>query len=177
MNPVLMVILIFMTSAFAVLLWKIYEINSVKKKIGKRIAMYRRAKRCFSMLFCPVYFIAQLILTYVKYTNDEIDSFERFLLQVGVYAVTICFMSLLTIQLLKGIEVYEAGVVDGINYYPYEEVKGYKTFVQGQFPQENVFLDRGIEKWNNHVNLLIRNEDIEELEEVLQRYIPKMIGN
>ncbi|MEH7461948.1 iron ABC transporter substrate-binding protein [Bacillus thuringiensis] len=177
MNLVLMVILIFMTSAFAVLLWKIYKINSMKKKIGKRIAMYRRAKRGFSMLFCPVYFIGQLILTYVQYMNGEIDSFEKFLLKAGVYAVTICFMSLLTVQLLRDIEVYEAGVVDGINYYPYEEIKGYKTFVQGQFPQENVFLDRGIEKWNNHVNLLIRNEDIKELEEVLQRYIPKMIGN
>ncbi|MEH6888734.1 iron ABC transporter substrate-binding protein [Bacillus sp. JJ864] len=177
MNPVLMVILIFMTSAFAVLLWKIYKINSMKKKIGKRIAMYRRAKRGFSMLFCPVYFIGQLILTYVQYMNGEIDSFEKFLLKAGVYAVTICFMSLLTVQLLRDIEVYEAGVVDGINYYPYEEIKGYKTFVQGQFPQENVILDRGIEKWNNNVNLLIRNEDIKELEEVLQRYILKMIGN
>ncbi|MGG2017752.1 iron ABC transporter substrate-binding protein [Bacillus sp. S10(2024)] len=177
MNPVLMVILIFMTCGFACLLWKIYKIKHIKKQVGKRIAMYRRTKRCLFMLFCPVYFIAQLILTYVKYINGEIDSFERFLLQAGVYAVTICFMSLLTIQLLKDIEVYEAGVVDGINYYPYEEVKGYKTFVQGQFPQENVFLDRGIEKWNNHVNLLIRNEDIKELEEVLQRYIPKIMGS
>lgn len=177
MKPVLMVILIFMTSAFAVLLWKIYKINSMKKKIGKRIAMYRRAKQCFSMLFCPIYFIGQLVLTCVKYSNGETDSFEKFLLKVGVYAVAICFTSLLTVQLLRDIEVYEAGVVDGINYYPYQEVKGYKTFVPGQFPQENIFLDRGIEKWNNNVNLLIRNEDIKELEEVLQRYIPKMIGN
>ena len=34
---------------------------------------------------------------------------------------------------------------------------------------------RGREKMNDNVNLLIRQEDMNELESILQRYIPKLM--
>ena len=41
--------------------------------------------------------------------------------------------------------------------------------------KENIFLYRGREKMNDNVNLLIRQEDMNELESILQRYIPKIM--
>ncbi|MFJ8529493.1 iron ABC transporter substrate-binding protein [Bacillus sp. NPDC094106] len=158
----------------AFVLWKIYKINSMKKKIGQLIAAYPRVKRRWLALIGPAYFIGQLIFTYIQYINGDINSFEKFLIKAGVYTVTSCFMILLVIHIIKKVEVYEKGVVDGLNFYSYAELKGYKTSTW-ENPKENIFLYRGQEKMNDNVNLLIRQEDMSELESILQRYIPKLI--
>ncbi len=155
-------------------IWKIYKINSVQADIGELIATYPRKKSRWFVLLGPAYFFVQLICTYVRYIDGEIDSFELFLLKIGAYIVAICFMILFVMQLIKDVKVYEKGVIDGMNYYSYAELKGYKTSTW-ENPKENIFLYRGQEKWNDNVNLLIRQEDMRELENILQRYLPKLI--
>ncbi|PFE04803.1 iron ABC transporter substrate-binding protein [Bacillus cereus] len=154
-------------------IWKIHKIKSVQEDIGEIIATYPRKKSRWFVLFGPAYFFVQLILTYVRYIDGEIGSFELFLLKIGAYTVAVCFMILFVIQLIKDVKVYEKGVIDGMNYYSYAELKGYKTSTW-ENPQENIFLYRGQEKWHDNVNLLIRQEDMRELENILQRYLPKL---
>lgn len=155
-------------------LWKIYKINEMKKSAGKRIAMYPRVKRRWIVLLGPAYFIGQCMYICAQYVSGGIDTVEQFLIQLGIHAVASCFMTLIAIHLIKSVQIYEKGVVDGLNFYSYEELKGYKTSTW-ENPKENIFLYRGREKMNDNVNLLIRQEDMNELESVLQRYIPKLM--
>ncbi|PFJ43545.1 iron ABC transporter substrate-binding protein [Bacillus thuringiensis] len=155
-------------------LWKIYKINEMKKSAGKRIAMYPWVKRRWIVLLGPAYFIGQCMYIYAQYVSGGIDTVEQFLIQLGIHAVASCFMTLIAIHLIKSVQIYEKGVVDGLNFYSYEELKGYKTSTW-ENPKENIFLYRGREKMNDNVNLLIRQEDMNELESVLQRYIPKLM--
>lgn len=111
---------------------------------------------------------------YAQYVSGDIDTVEQFLIQLGIHAVASCFMTLIAIHLIKSVQIYEKGVVDGLNFYSYEELKGYKTSTW-ENPKENIFLYRGREKMNDNVNLLIRQEDMNELESILQRYIPKLM--
>ena len=48
-------------------------------------------------------------------------------IQLGIHAVASCFMTLIAIHLIKSVQIYEKGVIDGLNFYSYEELKGYKT--------------------------------------------------
>ncbi|GAB6617663.1 MULTISPECIES: hypothetical protein [Bacillus] len=155
-------------------LWKIYKINEMKKSAGKLIATYPRVKRRWIALLGPAYFFGQCMYIYAQYVNDDIDTAEQFLIQSGSYVVASCFMTLIAIHLIKSVKIYEKGVVDGLNFYSYEELKGYKTSTW-ENPKENIFLYRGREKMNDNVNLLIRQEDMNELESILQRYIPKLM--
>ncbi|SMD81059.1 hypothetical protein BACERE00185_01121 [Bacillus mobilis] len=155
-------------------LWKIYKINEMKKSAGKFIATYPRVKRRWIALLGPAYFFGQCMYIYAQYVNDDIDIAEQFLIQSGSYVVASCFMTLIAIHLIKSVKIYEKGVVDGLNFYSYEELKGYKTSTW-ENPKENIFLYRGREKMNDNVNLLIRQEDMNELESILQRYIPKLM--
>ncbi|HFJ9442407.1 MULTISPECIES: iron ABC transporter substrate-binding protein [Bacillus] len=155
-------------------LWKIYKINEMKKSAGKIIATYPRVKRRWIASLGPVYFIGQCMYIYAQYVNGDIDTAQQFLIQSGSYVVASCFMTLIAIHLIKSVEIYEKGVVDGLNFYSYEELKGYKTSTW-ENPKENIFLYRGREKMNDNVNLLIRQEDMNELESILQRYIPKLM--
>ncbi|KFN01539.1 iron ABC transporter substrate-binding protein [Bacillus clarus] len=168
------VIFIFTFCILIFVLWKIYKINDMKKSAGKLLATYPRVKRRWIALLGPVYFIGQCIYTYIQYVNGDIDTVEKFLVQSGSYAVASCFMTLLAIHLTKSVQIYERGVIDGLNFYSYEELKGYKTSVW-ENPKENIFLYRGREKMNDNVNLLIREEDMNELENILKRYIPKLM--
>lgn len=111
---------------------------------------------------------------YARYVSGDIHTVEQFLIQLGIHAVASCFMTLIAIHLIKSVQIYEKGVVDGLNFYSYEELKGYKTSTW-ENPKENIFLYRGREKMNDNVNLLIRQEDMNELESILQRYIPKLM--
>lgn len=158
----------------AFVLRKIYKINNMKQNMGQLVATYPRMKWRWLALLGPTYFIGQLIFTYIQYINGDIDTFEKFLIKAGIYTVTSCFMILLVIQLIKNVEVYEKGIVDGFNFYSYEELKGYKISTW-ENPKENIFLYRGQEKWQDNVNLFIKQEDMSELENILQRYIPKLI--
>ena len=106
--------------------------------------------------------------------SGDIGTIEQFLVQSGSYAVVSCFITLIAIHLIKNVQIYEKGVIDGLNFYSYEELKGYKTSTL-ENPKENIFLYRGREKMNDNVNLLIRQEDMNELESILQRYIPKLM--
>ena len=54
-------------------------------------------------------------------------------------------MTLIAIHLIKSVQIYEKGVIDGLNFYSYEELKGYKTSTW-ENPKENIFLYRGREK-------------------------------
>ncbi|MED0990191.1 iron ABC transporter substrate-binding protein [Bacillus nitratireducens] len=155
-------------------LWKVYKINEMKKSAGKLIAMYPRVKRRWIALLGPAYFIGQCMYIYAQYVSGDIDTAEQFLIQSGSYVVASCFMTLIAIHLIKSVQIYEKGVVDGLNFYSYEELKGYKTSTW-ENPKENIFLYRGREKMNDNVNLFIRQEDVSELESILQRYIPKLI--
>ncbi|PFE48066.1 iron ABC transporter substrate-binding protein [Bacillus cereus] len=155
-------------------LWKIYKINEMKKSAGKLIATYPRVKRRWIALLGPAYFFGQCMYIYAQYVNGDMDTAEQFLIQSGSYGVASCFMTLIAIHLIKGVQIYEKGVVDGLNFYSYEELKGYKTSTW-ENPKENIFLYRGREKMNDNVNLLIRQEDMNELESILQRYIPKLM--
>ncbi|EEM39222.1 hypothetical protein bthur0004_48550 [Bacillus thuringiensis serovar sotto str. T04001] len=146
----------------------------MKKSAGKRIAMYPRVKRRWIVLLGPAYFIGQCMYICAQYVSGGIDTVEQFLIQLGIHAVASCFMTLIAIHLIKSVQIYEKGVVDGLNFYSYEELKGYKTSTW-ENPKENIFLYRGREKMNDNVNLLIRQEDMNELESVLQRYIPKLM--
>lgn len=146
----------------------------MKKSAGKLIATYPRVKRRWIALLGPAYFIGQCMYTYVQYVSGDIGTAEQLLMQSGSYAVASCFMTLLVIHLIKSVQVYEKGVIDGLSFYSYEELKGYKTSTWGN-PKENIFLYRGREKMNDNVNLLIRQEDMNELESILQRYIPKLM--
>lgn len=65
--------------------------------------------------------------TYAQYVSGDIGTFEQFLIQSGSYAVASCFMILIAINLIKSVQIYEKGVIDGLNFYSYEELKGYKT--------------------------------------------------
>ncbi len=156
------------------ILRKIYEVNNVKKTVGKLIATYPRVKRRWIALLGPAYFIGQCIYTYVQYVSGDIDTLEQFLVQSSSYAVASCFMVLLAIHLVKSVQIYEKGVIDGLNFYSYEELKGYKTSVW-ETQKENIFLYRGREKMNDNVNLHIREEDMSEVENILQKYIPKLM--
>ncbi|HEK9102866.1 iron ABC transporter substrate-binding protein [Bacillus pfraonensis] len=166
-------ILIFTLCILGFAIWKMNKVRGVQEDIGDLIATYPRKKIRWFTLLGPAYFFVQLILTYVRYIDGEIDSFELFLLKIGAYMVTICFTILFVIHLIKDVKVYEKGVIDGMNYYSYAELKGYKISTW-ENPQENIFLYRGREKWHDNVNLLIRQEDMRELENILQRYLPKL---
>ena len=111
---------------------------------------------------------------YAQYISGDIGTVEQFLVQLGIHAVASCFMTLIAIHLIKSVQIYDKGVIDGLNFYSYEELKGYKTSTW-ENPKENIFLYRGREKMNDNVNLLIRQEDMNELESILQRYIPKLM--
>ncbi len=50
-------------------------------------------------------------------------------------------MTLIAIHLIKSVQIYEKGVVDGLNFYSYEELQGYKTSTW-ENPKENIFLSR-----------------------------------
>ncbi|GLV63480.1 hypothetical protein Bmyc01_21500 [Bacillus mycoides] len=155
-------------------LWKIYKINDMKKSAGKLIATYPRLKRRWIVLLGPAYFIGQCMYTHTQYVSGDIGTVEQFLVQSGSYAAASCLMTLLAIHLIKSVQIYEKGVIDGLNFYSYEELKGYKTSTWGN-SKENIFLYRGREKMNDNINLLIREEDMDEVENILQRYIPKLM--
>ena len=108
-------------------LWKIYKINEMKKSAEKLIATYPRVKRRWIALLGPTYFIGQCMYIYAQYVSGDIHTVEQFLVQSGSYTVASCFMTLIAIHLIKSVQIYEKGVVDGLNFYSYEELQGYKT--------------------------------------------------
>ena len=112
---------------FIFVLWKIYKINEMKKSAGKLIATYPRVKKRWIALLGPTYFIGQCMYIYAQYVSGDIHTVEQFLVQSGSYAVASCFMTLIAIHLIKSVQIYEKGVVDGLNFYSYEELQGYKT--------------------------------------------------
>ena len=93
----------------------------------KLIATYPRVKRRWIALLGPTYFIGQCMYIYAQYVSGDIHTVEQFLVQSGSYTVASCFMTLIAIHLIKSVQIYEKGVVDGLNFYSYEELQGYKT--------------------------------------------------
>ena len=63
---------------------------------------------------------------YAQYVSGDIDTVEQFFIQLGIHAVASCFMTLIAIHLIKSVQIYEKGVVDGLNFYSYEELKAIK---------------------------------------------------
>ncbi|WP_242271241.1 iron ABC transporter substrate-binding protein [Bacillus cereus group sp. BfR-BA-01310] len=168
------IIFVFTLCTLFFVLCKIYKIKGMKKSAGKLIATYPRVKRRWIASLGPAYFIGQCMYTYAQYVSGDIGTADQFLVQSGSYAVASCFMTLLAIHLIKNVQIYEKGVIDGLNFYSYEALKGYKTSTW-ENSKENIFLYRGREKMNDNVNLLIREEDMDEVENILQRYIPKLM--
>ncbi|WP_369902004.1 iron ABC transporter substrate-binding protein [Bacillus manliponensis] len=175
MDIINMLFCLFGLFAVSSTLWKMYKTSRLKKSVGQLVATYSRKKsRLWTLIGIPI-FSGLMAYKWVQYHNGEIATLQSFLLEVVWYSLLLLIVFLTTWNNMKPVEVYETGIVDGMHYYPYDEIKGYKTSTI-EYEKENIYLDRGFEKNNYIVKLSIQKEHQRRAEEVLSRYIPKLIA-